>query len=39
MIGFILLVMFGVALNVNGHKGWGWSMIVLGILIGLVAAL
>lgn len=32
---FALLVIFGVTLNVQGHKGWGWTMIALAVLIGL----
>lgn len=35
----VVLLIFGVLLNVNGRKGWGWSMIALGVISGLIVAL
>ena len=35
----VAFIITGVLLNIAGHKGWGWSLIVLGVLVALGAAL
>jgi hypothetical protein len=34
-----VFVIFGVFLNVQDHKRWGWAMIVLGVLGGIAVIL
>lgn len=35
----IVFIVVGVLLNINEHPGWGWTLIVLGILCGLTVLL
>lgn len=38
-MAIVTLIVVGVLLNVNGHKRWGWALIIGGILAALGAAL
>lgn len=39
ILAAVVFIITGVLLNVNQHKGWGWTLIVLGALVGVAIIL
>lgn len=35
----IVFIVMGVLLNISEHRGWGWTLIILGILCGIAVIL